>query len=465
MDARTRDKYSTFLEEDWARLGYLDPPSSQEYGLGLTLPKLPIFHHKHHSRPLVGHVIWSQYTDTQYEKLCSELDPALRLASAMLQTPASLDLIYKIIYGPRRFPRERMDYEGQPVFEIESVESNETRRNMAKKALNRLAESLSFIVETPKEDGKKNCDATVSHSLALHSYGINIADDSGTPRGIASTIRLDRNHLSKLTLLLDQHGDNTSQILTLQFKLAISICHNIIHAISHAADLALLLDAIMESTYRDLATLENTSRSKERVVTNEPFLENETVAELGYSWENAVLGGTVQWANQVDHPLFFSKWPSFLTDGDYPRRGGYSRTATQYVVPLHYLRNIHRQEFWDGMKAGDITALHMQELVGILVTNPDADIDNLSSTEPDLKEIEKHNNEGQDSFRVVGNTAGDPSASRANETLAERMQRVSENKKSIRAGKLHVVNQINTEAVNARRRLQKVRKDRNAVGI
>ena len=109
MDARTRDKYSTFLEEDWARLGYLDPPGSQEYGLGLTLPKLAIFHHKHHSRPIVGHVIWSQYSDTQYEKLCAELDPALQLASAMLQSPASLDLVYKIIYGPRRFPRERMD--------------------------------------------------------------------------------------------------------------------------------------------------------------------------------------------------------------------------------------------------------------------------------------------------------------------------------------------------------------------
>lgn len=463
MDARTRDKYSTFLEGDWAKLGYLDPPSSQEYGLGLTLPKLPIFNHKHHSRPLVGHVIWPQYSDTQYEKLCAELDPALRLASAMLQSPASLDLIYKIIYAPRRFPRERIDYEGQAVLEIEFTGTNETRRNMAKKALNRLAESISFMTENPQDDGEKNCDAIVSHTLALHSYGINIADDSGTPRGIASLIRLNRNHLSKLTILLAQNGDNTSQVLTLQFKLAVSICHNIVHAIGHAADLTLLLDAIMESTYRDLATLENAERSKERVGSNEPFVEDESVAELGYSWESAVLGGTVQWASQIEHPLFFSKWPSFLTDGDYPHREPYSRTATQYVVPLHYLRNIHRQAFWDNMKVGDTTALHIQELVGILVTNPDADPEDLCN-EPDSKKIEKHN-EGPDSFRVVSNTAGDPSGSRANETLAERTRRISESKRSIRAGKLHIANQINTEAVNARRRLQKVRKDRNPAGI
>ena len=460
MDARTRDRYSTFTEEDWARLGYLDPPSSQEYGLGLTLSKLPLFHHRHHSRPLVGHVIWPQYSDAQYEKLCAELDPALRLASAMLQSPASLDLIYKIIYAPRRFPGERIDYEGQAVLEIECTGTNETRRNMAKKSLHRLAEFLSFVVENPQDNGKKNCDATVSHSLALHSYGINIADDSGTPRGIASTICLNRNHLSKLTLLLAHNGDNTSQILTLQFKLAVSICHSIVHAIGHAADLALLLDAIMESTYRDLATLGNAERSKERVGSNEPFVEDEAVAELGYSWENAVLGATVQWANQVDHPLFFSKWPSFVTDGDYPRRAPYSRTTTQYVVPLHYLRNIHRQAFWDNMKAGDTTALHIQELVGILVTDPDVDPD---CTEPDSKEAGEHN-QGPDSFRVVHNTAGGP-GSRANETLAERTQRISESKKSIRAGKFHIANQINTEAVNARRKLQKVRKDRNSVGI
>ena len=457
MDTRTRDKYSTFIKEDWSRLGYLDPPSSQEYGLGLTLSKLPIFHHKHHSRPLVGHLIWPQYSDTQFAKLCAELDPALRLASAMLQSPASLDLIYKIIYAPRRFPRDRIDYEGQAILEIECTGTNERRRNMAKKALNRLAESLSFATQNPHDNGRKNCDAIVSHSLALHSYGINIADDSGTPRGIASTICLNRNHLSKLTLLFSQNGDNTSQILTLQFKLAVSICHNIVPAIGHAADLALLLDAIMESTYRDLATLGGSDRSKERVGSNEPFVEDEGVAELGYSWENAVLGGTIQWANQGDHPLFFSQWPSFLTDGDYPRRAPYSRTTTQYVVPLHYLRNVHRQAFWDNMKAGDTTALHIQRLVGILVTDPDADPD---STEADSKEGGKHN-EGADSFRVVSDTAGD-SGSRANETLAERSQRISESKKFIRAGKLHIANQIDMQAVNAKRRLQKVRKDRNA---
>ena len=68
----------------------------------------------------------------------------------------------------------------------------------------------------------------------------------------------------------------------MQFKLAIIICHNIAHAVGHAADLALLLDAIMESTFNHLAELEKTQRTEESVESNEPFLENDSVAELGY---------------------------------------------------------------------------------------------------------------------------------------------------------------------------------------
>ena len=193
---------------------------------------------------------------------------------------------------------------------------------------------------------------------------------------------------------------------------------------------------------------------------NEPFLENDIVAELGYCWENAVLGGSIQWANQVDHPLFFSRWPSFLTDGDYPRRAKYKGTATQYVVPLYYLRNIHRQDFWDNLKADDATALYIKEIVGILITNPDA--------ESDTSGFATGSAEGEgpsdrpDSFRVTGDRGGDPSASRANKTLAERTQRAFENRKSIRAGKLHIANEISSEAVNARKRLQKVRNNRDS---
>lgn len=454
MDAKTRNKYSTFLEEDWAKLGYLATPGSNEYGLGLTNTKHAIFQYTNNGRPNTLQPIWLQYTIEDYELLCAEIDPILRLASLMLESTASLDYLYDIIYNPRQEPVEAVEYNGYPVPEIEPTESNEIRRNMAKEALNKLAESIVFLVETPKENPEKDCHCNTVPSLAVQSYGINIADDADSPKGIGSMIRINKSYLIKLTKLLAREENNVSQILSLQFKVATLICHEVAHAVGHAANLGLLLDSIMESTFQNLAKMENSQRTKERVGFNEPFYGDDTVAELGYCWETAVLGGTVQWAHQVEHPLFFSKWPSFLTDGDYPRRAGYKRTATQYVVPMHYLRNLHRQDFWENVHDGDTTALHIKKMFGIRVTNQDASVfDSLgfstATSEDDYTEM-------PDSFRIARNEERDPSASRANETLGERVDRIAENRKSLRQGRLHIANQFN---LSGKKKLQRIRKD------
>ncbi len=458
MDAKTRNKYSAFLEEDWAKLGYLATPGSNEYGLGLTNAKHPIFQYTNVARPNTDQPIWLQYSIDNYELLCAEIDPILRLASLMLESTASLDFLYDVIYNPRHDPIEPVEFSGYAVLEIEPTESNKVRRSMAKEALNKLSESIVFLVETPKDDPEKDSHCNTVPSLGIQSYGINIADDADSPKGIGSMIRINKSYLVKLTRLLAREGNNTSQILTLQFKIATLICHEIAHAVGHAANLGLLLDSIMESTFQNLAKMESLERTKERVGTNEPFYGEDAVAELGYCWETAVLGGTVQWAHQVEHPLFFSKWPSFLTEGDYPRRAGYKRTATQYVVPMHYLRNLHRQDFWENVQEGDTTALHIKKTFGIRVTNQDASVfDSLgfstATSEDDYTEM-------PDSFRIARDEESGPSASRANETLSERVDRIAEKRKSLRQGKLHIANQVNT---NAKKKLQKPRKDNREV--
>lgn len=100
------------------------------------------------------------------------------------------------------------------------------------------------------------------------------------------------------------------------------------------------------------------------------------------------------------------------------------------MVPLHYLRNIHRDDFWDNIKADDATALHIQEIVGIFVTNPGAESD--ASGFANGSGEGEGPSDGPDSFRVAGDRGGDPSASKANESLAERTQRVVENRNSTR---------------------------------
>ncbi|KAK4695210.1 hypothetical protein P7C71_g2501, partial [Lecanoromycetidae sp. Uapishka_2] len=454
MDAKTRNKYSAFLEEDWAKLGYLATPGSNEYGLGLTNAKHAIFQYTNNARPNPKQPIWLQYTIDSYELLCAEIDPILRLASLMLESTASLDFLYDIIYNVPQEPVEAVEYNGCPVLEIELTETDESKRNMARQALDKLAESIVFLVETPKDDPETDCHCNTVPSLAIHPYGINIADDTESPKGIGSMVRINRSYLIKLTKLLAREENNVSQILSLQFKVATLICHEVAHAVGHAANLGLLHDSIMESTFQNLAKMENSQRTKERVGTNEPFYGDDTVAEHGYCWETAVLSGTVQWAHQVEHPLFFSKWPSFLTDGDYPRRAGYRRTATQYIVPMHYLRNLHRQEFWDNVQHGDTTSLYIKKMFGIRVTNQNAStFDSLgfstATSEDDYTEM-------PDSFRIARDEEEDPSASRANETLGERVERIAENRKSLRQGKLHIANQV---IPSAKRKPQRTNND------
>ena len=99
------------------------------------------------------------------------------------------------------------------------------------------------------------------------------------------------------------------------------------------------------------------------------------MAEIGNSWENQVFGGKIIWSGEsASDPLFVSKWPSFLTlsDGDpYPTRGREKTTARKYLVPFHYIMNLHRQEFWDSIRHDDVEALYIKKIVGIEYQNPD----------------------------------------------------------------------------------------------
>ena len=344
----------------------------------------------------------------------------------MLESPASLDTLYQIVYSPRDFAKEHSEFGGLPVFEFPKLDTaRETRHKKAKEALHRLAGSLCFLVENPDDSSTEDCCAMATPSFAVQPYGINIADNSPAPAGIGSLIRINESHLVKLGQLLMHKDDNQAQIFSLQFRIATSICHDIAHAVGHAANIGLLLESIIESTYDELAVLTKVQRRKKPVRFNEPFFEQDPVAELGYLWEQTVLGGTIQWASEVSHPLFFGDWPSFLTDSNNPRRAGFKRTATQYVVPMHYLRNLHRQEFWDAISADDTTALRIKKVVGIKVTNIDADNDPLGFPCAQDGTEDSSPTDGSDSFRVCKDGKGrDPSRAKANESPAARVRRV-----------------------------------------
>ena len=144
------------------------------------------------------------------------------------------------------------------------------------------------------------------------------------------------------------------------------------------------------------------------------------MAEIGYCWENQVFGGNVFWSSKTNDPLFVSKWPSFFTDAEFPKRGKENRTARRYVVSLHFTRNMHRQDFWDNLVPGDSTALYIKKTIGIEYVNPDEEVLSIDSSQINWPRDESSSRVSRERD---GQPIPDPSASRANETEEERRAR------------------------------------------
>ena len=157
------------------------------------------------------------------------------------------------------------------------------------------------------------------------------------------------------------------------------------------------------------------------IETDEPFYRDERMAEIGNSWENQVFGGKIHWSGLMNDPLFISKWPTFFTaHDDYPRRGKEKATNRRYIVSLHYVRNVHRQGFWDNVVLSDGTALYVKRTIGIEYANPDTEALSIDSSQINWP---GEWGTGRVDRERDGRPLPDPSASRANETEEERYAR------------------------------------------
>lgn len=398
-------------------MGFFEEPDLESLGLSPAgFPVHPIFQHTNIFSANSGNLIWLDYpTIADYEGLVQQIGQVLRLASNMLRSPGSLDTLYQILWAPRK-EVQGFSFHGQPVSELKPrVQPGLDEHVQVRQALNRLAASLSFrIVDNIGSHG------VTEPSLAFYPRGINILGQD-TPKGIASITCIDGRFLAQLTALKARPGDNTSQILVLQTKMAITFCHEVVHALNHAKDHPLLIGAQLEKQARDDAKERGQQRANQRVVSNEPFGENDSMAELGYYWENAVFGGQVEIDhNNQDYPLFVSRWPSHLKEGDYPKRRENEDSAIHFIVPMHYLWNINSQHFWKEMVEGDRSALYIHGMVGIRrFKEPSSEqghirTNNGQGVEQDVR-VSRYSEE--DGF------GSDPSASHANEKAANRAQR------------------------------------------
>ncbi|CAD6571127.1 MAG: hypothetical protein ASARMPRED_004208 [Alectoria sarmentosa] len=429
MDTQARKKTVGIKPDDWKKLGYSVATTANDDTEGLTNEIDPIFHYTHPSRSVP---IWLSLTRAQYEGLLVDLKQVFQLASLMLRSPPSLNADYDLYYSPRVHPTERVTFEGRPVLEFRHVETTEDywpqRRDLADAALDRLAGVVSFRVVSKEGNPEiEGLNGLTTVFIAEHSRGVNIQDDTDFSRGIGSTIWINERLITELRRLRNEKGvNNTLKICSLTFKIAAMLCHELFHAKYMATDLPLLGDALVETNFRGYAAMRKSGRENNVAGTNEPLYEDDSDAEVGYVWEMCVFGGHIQFDGDVDKCLFFSKWPSYWASTDYLRRGGWRGKMTRYVVLMHYILNLLRQEFWDNMIDRDLTALQIKKWIGIRMKCPDAQFVDSEWNTDDSSEGE-YPLERPSLPRVCrekdGKEPTDPSASRANESREDRLDR------------------------------------------
>lgn len=319
------------------------------------------------------------------------LEPTLRLASKMILSPGSLRFLYTVMYGTRRplmaepadadikgkgkgpaKDRQQLKKAGIPLTEI--LRSLEPLSSVDKLVTTVLRNVGDFIVFDFNDGIETN--GYTSADLKKYPSGVSVRHDMLTS-GLGSKIQIKGIYFTCLERMISQNGETNdfgSEIIAWQFKLAVTLCHEVVHASFLATNepLATWWQKTPKGDYRKAPYME-------------PFIEGQSVAELGFSWENEVFGGMIlqQIGNHKDTvftPLFVCQWPNHMVRSiSEPQKRPPERIVNLYLVSTYYLRNIQLQAGWDFIAISPVTddTLKIRKGVGLMFAGPiDENYDN-----------------------------------------------------------------------------------------
>lgn len=309
------------------------------------------------------------------------IEPVCRLASAMIESPASLAFLHALLYSPRAIIAQLSQRVGHPCYEfrrseISLIPDSEDPRL----ALKRLAPNIGWILVDP--DKIRGCNGLTS----IRWVDCTIVDNGRN--GFQSSIRLRRDLIQELIELSRQAG-RVMQTLSDQFFVAKLLCHEVVHALNMAVDPALIVAHEI-----DLGHWAIRNRPRGWLKHREPYFEDQAESELGHCWENAVFGGSIE-TSKLERLMLVCKWPNHIhraitPDSIRPRpqRAGSKGTQTLYIIPAHFIHSIQQQAFWDLPDPVNAVSLRVQKMVGIRTQLPpgswkDADWEPSTSSEGD----------------------------------------------------------------------------------
>lgn len=277
----------------------------------------------------------------------------LRLASAILESPASIAFIYLLMNEPREKLEEFSKLYFLDLFKFcdSKLPKTDKRRNVCDK-LRQFAGKTRF--EWVEMD---HCYALTRRESSSANLSIG---PPGSGKGHTSKIFLPQ-HVARaiITARLEPHRAGTCLLLRIQFLLAATICHEVIHAL----DLAVVTHTVFENH-----------------VFIEDYYCDQRLNELGYAWEVAVFGGVIagmDFPTDYDTPIVVSNWPS-LSGTDIALRiydlTGLKTSKLSYFVLMGQICDIQQQTFWDA-PSNDTNLLRLSKDVGWIIDYPGDDFD------------------------------------------------------------------------------------------
>ena len=99
--------------------------------------------------------------------------------------------------------------------------------------------------------------------------------DNAPMNGVASVVKIIDQFFKQLAVLHDESEDNTSQILTLEARMAMTLCHEVTHAYGYAYGYAFDKPCSLAPRSSRLSAIKTWSMGwfvQSTVPTNEPFM-------------------------------------------------------------------------------------------------------------------------------------------------------------------------------------------------
>ena len=324
-----------FTLEEWLNLGYLEDVNARPNNLTYPI------------HPALDFRKWALTSPPLTASDREVMEPALRLASALLMSPASITFMHTLIYDRRELVNDSRTKKKLEVLP-EPLRYNKELRSRVEYFLNMAHKHCEYTWRDEKAGPPEWAAAEM-----IYAYTQPFWLDKVPNYGYGSAIRVNSRFLESLHLL--NAAPLSTRILNhqlrLQLLLAVTLCHELMHALE-------------------------TARNPEREAL-EPYWGDQALNELGLAWEDVIFNGNLTEvmrdgmnANNYkigEWPLTFCHFPAphwfpgLVDDPNLgeaildrkPAKGSF----TTYFVPMEWLSNIQQQASWDRCVRSNSTAL------------------------------------------------------------------------------------------------------------